>query len=485
MNRLEKERIEVEEKPKAKAKDSSAPFDEEPPTDKQLREPASWRSRSTWLIGAVLFLGVMLLVLWLSGRRAKSEAEEKEAVVVSVRAAKAERGPISAEVSAIGTIVPKEVATISSKINAQIKSMALLRNKPVRAGDVIATLEARDIQAQRSEAAAALEEAEANARQVSGSTIPETASQDEKALRDARANVANAGATLERRRALYDRGGISKKDLEASQLALTMAESDLRVAETAVRLHETATNPNNRTMAASKVKQAQERLAALDTQLSYATIRAPLSGIITEQFQFEGEYAAAGAKLLTIADVSEVIVKAPFADNVVAQLKPGDPAKILPLQFVKDQQGEEITGRISLVSRAGDPQNRTVEVWVNLKNQDGRLRAAGAAKMVVSTNTESDAVIVPASAVTLEATNANEGTVMVVDEKSVATETKVTVGIRTGDRVQILSGLKGGEMVVIEGNYALPDKSRVEVSEAAAEDKPETKDKEVKKGEDH
>ena len=465
-----------------KAKDQSTGFGGRP-AEQQTPEPSSWRSRSTWLIGGVLFIGVLLLVLWISGQRAKSETETKEPVVVSVRVAKAERGPISAEVSAIGTIVPKEVATISPKINAQIKSMALLRNKTVRAGDVIATLEARDIQAQRSEAAAALQEAEANARLVSGSTIPESASQDEKALRVARANVANALATLERRRALYDKGGISKKDLEASQLALTMAESDLRVAETAVRLHETTANPNSRAMAASKVKQAQDRLAALDTQLSYATIRAPLSGFVTEQFQFEGEYAAAGAKLLTIADVSEVIVKAPFADNVAAQLKPGDPAKILPLQSVEAEQGEEINGRISLVSRAGDPLNRTVEVWVNLNNRDGRLRAAGAAKMVVSTNTESDAVIVPASAVTLEATNADEGTVMVVDEKSIAHEMKVTVGIRTRDRVQILSGLKGGELVVTEGNYALPDKSKVEVSEEA-EDKPETEGKE-KKGEEH
>ena len=480
MNQPEKELIEVEEK----AKDQLTGFGGRS-TELQARGPSSWRSRGAWLIGATLFLGVVLLVLWLSGRRAESESEEKEAVVVSVRVAKAERGPISAEVSAIATIVPKEVATISPKINAQIKSMALLRNKTVRAGDVIATLEARDIQAQRAEAAAALEEAEANARLVSGGTIPETASQDEKALRDARASVANARATLERRRVLYDQGGISKKDLEASELALTMAESDLRVAETAARLHETATNPNNRTMAASKVKQAQDRLAALDTQLSYATIRAPLTGFVTEQFQFEGEYAAAGAKLLTIADVSEVIVKAPFADNVAAQLKPGDPAKILPLQSAETEEGEEINGRISLVSRAGDPQNRTVEVWVNLNNKDGRLRAAAAAKMVVSTDTESEAVIVPTSAVTLEATNADEGTVMVVDEKSIAHEQKVTVGIRAGDRVQILSGLKGGETVVIEGNYALPDESKVEVSEGEQEDKPGTGEKEDKEGEKH
>jgi Cu(I)/Ag(I) efflux system membrane fusion protein len=150
----------------------------------------------------------------------------------------------------------------------------------------------------------------------------------------------------------------------------------------------------------------------------------------------------------------------------------GDEAKILP----EDLPGEELTGSIALVSRASDLQNRTVEVWVNLKNEGGRLRAQGAAKMVVSTSVASDAVIVPASAVTLDAANADEGTVMVVDEESVAHETKVTVGIRAGDRIQIISGLQGGETVVIEGNYALPDESKVETSETEGDDE---KDKEV------
>jgi len=335
----------------------------------------------------------------------------------------------------------------------------------------VVTLEARDIQAQRAEAAAALEEAQANARLLSGGTIPETTAQDEKALRDARANVANARATYERRLALYQKGGISKKELEASELALKIAESDLRVAESAARVHQVTTNPSNRALAASRVKQAQDRLAALDAQLSYTVIRAPFTGIITEQFQYEGEYAAAGAKLFTIADVSEMIVKAPFADTVAAQLKVGDEAKVLP----QDLPGEELTGSIALVSRASDVQNRTVEVWVNLKNEGGRLRADSAAKMVVSTNAVRDAVIVPASAVTLDSTNADEGTVMVVDEESVAHETKVKVGIRAGDRVQIISGLQGGETVIIEGNYALPDESKVEVNEGENTDE---KDKE-------
>jgi multidrug efflux pump subunit AcrA (membrane-fusion protein) len=56
------------------------------------------------------------------------------------------------------------------------------------------------------------------------------------------------------------------------------------------------------------------------------------------------------------------------------------------------------------------------------------------------------------------------GTVMVVDGSNVAHETKVTVGIRTPQTIQITSGLQGGETVVTQGNYALPDDTRVEIN---------------------
>jgi HlyD family secretion protein len=457
----------------------SAPTGEMPATRNRLRRLVSWRERGGWLIVAVVFALLALLIIWISAGRKKTEEEETEAAVVSVRVAKAERGTISSEVSALGTIFPREAATVSSKINAQIKQMPLIRNKRARAGDVIATLEARDIQAQRAEAAAALQEAQANARLTSGGTIPEATAQDQKAVRDAQANVANAQATFERRRVLYERGGISKKDLEASQLALTTAENELRAAETAARLHQSTTNPSNRELASARVKQAQERVAALDAQLSYAAIRAPFSGVITEQFQYEGEYATAGGKLFTIADASEVIVKAPFPDTVTAQIKVGDPATVLPQEL----SGEELTGAVSLVSRASDPQSRTVEVWINLKNEAGRLRANSAARVVIATVTETDTVIVPSSAVTLDASDTDEGKVMVVDDESVAHETNVTVGIHTPDHMQITSGLKGGETVVIEGNYALPDESKVEVSEEGEEKNGETEDKDKTKDE--
>jgi multidrug efflux pump subunit AcrA (membrane-fusion protein) len=418
-------------------------------------------------VGLVV-LTLALLIIW-RWKKSAAESETEVTPLVSVKVAKAEKGNIAAEVTAVGTIWPREKADVGAKISAQIKQMPLLKNKLVRAGEVIAVLESRDLQAQRAEAVAALNEARANERSIVTGTIPKTNAEDQKALLDARAKVKNTRAVYERRVALFERGGISRKDLEAAQLDLTTAEDELRLQEQTIALRAKSLNPNDRALAAARTAQAQQHLSTLDAQLSYATIRSPLTGIVTDQFQYEGEFASAGGKLVTIADTSSVIVKAPFPDSAAAELKPGDAVQVLPT----DTSAEAMHGQITLLSRSSDPTNRTVEVWVTLGNDGGKLRANGAAQVTVFANSKNDAIVVPASAVTLEASNAAEGTVMIVDAQNVAHETKVTVGIRTADKIEITEGLQGGETVVIEGNYSLPDGTKVEV--AKAEEKEEEK----------
>ncbi|HEX7192667.1 MAG TPA: efflux RND transporter periplasmic adaptor subunit, partial [Thermoanaerobaculia bacterium] len=299
--------------------------------------------------------------------------EETEQPVVSVHVAKARIGTIAQPVELVGTITPRQEAGVSSKIGAQIARMDLLKNRPVHAGDVLVQLESRDLTAQRNEASAALVTA-------NDAIVP------------ARAAVENARRTYERRKDLYAKGGISKKDLESSQLEVTNAEGTLKTSN-------------------SKVGEATNHLASLDAQLGYSVIRAPFDGIVTEQFVREGDFAAAGSKLLTVADTSTVIVKAQAASETAARIRPGDLATIQTDDFA----GVSYQGRVSLVGRAADPQSRAVEVWVALPNRDGRLRPNGSVRVTIASNAAGNAVIVPTPAVTLDATNAGSGTVMVVD----------------------------------------------------------------------
>src|SRR5438132_4122153 len=290
------------------------------------------RRRNTILFIAAIALvifGLTILIIW-RWKKSKAESEAEVTPVVSVKVAKAEPGSIAAQVVAVGTIWPRERADVAAKVGAQIKKMALLKNKVVRAGEVIAVLESRDLQAQRAEASAALNQARAEERSLVTGTIPKTNAEDQKALNDARAKVNNARALYDRRLALYQKGGISKKDLEATQLDLTTAEDELRLQQQTVVLRSRSLNPNDRALAAAKVAEAQQHLSTLDAQLSYATIRSPMPGIVTDQYQYEGEFASAGGKLVTIADTSSVIVKAPFSDTVAGQLKGGDTVAVIP-----------------------------------------------------------------------------------------------------------------------------------------------------------
>lgn len=433
-----------------------------PKTD-EAEEKSSPKKRFFIILG-IISLALLLIVIYLYSRQTaptvETEAEKKEEVVVSVKVAKAEKETIAQESSALGTVQPVEQSTVAASISAQIKQMRLLKNAFVQKGEVLAVLASQDLQAQRNEAQAALEEARLNLQTLQKVTIPQTRAQTEKDLSDAKATLDNVRATYERRKILYDKGGLSLKELEASKLALTNAENTYRLARQNAKINTTAVNPNSRAIAESKIKQAQDRLIAIDAQANLATVRAPISGIVTDQFQFEGEFASAGARLLTIANIGEVIVKANFADSVVADLQVGDAVTVYPT----DAPDERMSGKVTLISRSSDTQNRTVEVWANFGNPRGLLRVGGATQFIVSSKTTNDAVIVPLSAVTLDASNSDEGTVMTVDENSIAHETKVKIGIKQGDKAQIVEGLNEGDTVVAEGNYALPDGTKVEIA---------------------
>lgn len=432
-------------------------------------------SAKPFVVAAIVVMAVLLIGIFIYLQRspATAEVEKKEEPVVSVKVVKAEKDSISSEISAPGTVSPVEQSTVASTISAQIIQMRLLKNEVVQKGEVIAVLASQDLRAQRDEAAAALNEAKLNLETLEKVTIPQTSAQNEKDLSDAKANLDNARSVYERRKDLYQKGGISVKELEASQLVMTNADNAFKLAQKNVGLNRGAVNPNARAIAESKIRQAQDRVNTIQVQANMAEIKAPITGVVTDQFQFQGEFAASGAKLVTISNLGEVIVKAQFADTVAKELKAGDAVSI----FLPSSPDEKMSGRVTLVSRSGDVQSRTVEVWARFGNPRGLLIAGGSVQFVVTSDTADEAIVIPSSAVTLNASNADEGTVMVVGVDSLAHETKVKIGIKNGDKVQITDGLKGGESVVVEGNYGLPDKTKVEVAADDHEDKTKDKDK--------
>src|SRR6266851_2425222 len=174
----------------------------EPPNEIRPETRAWWRRRRFVAIAAAIVV-LAVFIFWRSCRGAEGAADEAN-VVVSVQVAKVERATIANEVTAVATLAAQREATISPKIAAQIVQMSLVTNRRVRAGDTIAVLESRDVAAQRAEAAAAVNEAEATAQSTVHGAEPITNAQDTKAVRDARANLDTQQKTYERRKVLYE-----------------------------------------------------------------------------------------------------------------------------------------------------------------------------------------------------------------------------------------------------------------------------------------
>ena len=398
-----------------------------------------------------------------------SPAEPEAKVKVAVKAEKVHRAAIAAEVSAMGSVTPLESAVVNTRIAGVITKMERLKDHRVERGQVLARVAARELDAQRIEAELAVEEARINERNVLEGTIPQADAQVERDLHDAEATARNAHVVYRRRQELFRLGGLAKKELEASALGMTTADGGLLLARKNFELRKHALDRTDRELAHQKVELAQKRLAAVEVQLGFGVVTAPIAGVVTEQAQFAGEYVAAGAKLVSLARVDQVLVRVPFPDAIVLRLKPGDPAVVAPAAATS----EGTTGAISLISPVTDSASRTVEVVIQLPNRDGRFRVNQAVRVTVATARAAEGIVVPRVAVTLDSPDAPTGTVMVVGTDEKAHQVKVQIGILAENEVQVVSGLKGDETIITEGNFSLADDTPVEV---AGEKKPGEKD---------
>ena len=218
-------------------------------SENEERESLSPRKKFL-VIGGIVLGALLLIVGYLYYERGKTADVNitttdaaKEEIVVSVKTATATKEPIAREFTAIGNVAPAQASTVAASLSAQIKQMRLLKNQFVRQGEVLAVLASQDLQAQRNEANAALVEAKLNLQTLQKVTIPQTRAQTEKDLADAQAVADNARAVYERRKDLYAKGGLSLKELEASQLVLKNAENALRLAQNNSKLNASAVSP--------------------------------------------------------------------------------------------------------------------------------------------------------------------------------------------------------------------------------------------------
>jgi HlyD family secretion protein len=389
------------------------------------------------------------------------KAEQEQKPEVTVQAAVAHTADISRVITAEAIIFPLAQSIITPKINAPVKKFYVTRGQRVRQGQLLAVLENRDLSAAALDNKGAYEQAEATYDTSLKATIPEDAQKTELDVQTTRQELDAAQKLYESRLNLFNQGALPRKDLDSAAVALAQAKSAYDTAKKHLDSLNAVGKQAAIKSAGGQLTSAKGKLMASEAQLSYSEIRSPIAGLVADRPLYPGEMASTSSPLLTVMNLSKVIAKAHIPQSDAALLRKGDKATIAASAIERT-----VSGTVTVISPALDPNSTTVEIWVEAANPEQQLRPGVTAQLSITARTVHDALVVPPAA--LLNVNGDKAQVMVVDGQSFAHSRDVTVGIQTPDEAQIVSGLKAGEQVIAQGAYGLPEQTKVKVESASA-----------------
>ena len=407
-------------------------------------------TRDLALLAASL-LGTSLLL----ATGCKKVAEETPTAEVTVQAVHPQTGAISEEVTADATLAPLAQAAISPKVTAPVKKFYVQRGSKVKAGELLATLENADLAAAEIDNKGAYTAAQAAYDTATRATVPEEFQKAQLDLTQARATLDLNQSIVAARTQLFAQGAIPGRDLDTAKAVLVQAQAAYEIAkqhfESAQQVSRKAALDN----AQGQLASAKGKYLGAQAQLSYAEIRSPIDGVVTDRPLFAGETAAAGTPVITVMDTSALLAKVHIAQLQAQQLKIGSEAEVtIP------GVDEPVKAKVSLISPALDPGSTTVEVWLRVENAQGLFKAGTSAHAEITGRTAENALLIPAEAIQ----TANDGvtkSVMVIAADGTAHRRAVTLGIQTPESVQVLTGLSAADTVITVGGYGLDEGTKV------------------------
>jgi RND family efflux transporter MFP subunit len=359
-----------------------------------------------------------------SGRGGRSGRGRGGAMVVT-ETTTLQRISIQREVDLSGTLLSPDQAKVSSEVAGIVRDVAVQLGSEVRAGDPLVRLEPLELQLALDRAESALHQVEAQLG-IDRAQDRQPPSEDQIAsVRQATANRDDARNTFKRAELLHGRGLMAQVDFDTSETRLKVAEANYQAAV-----------DNIRSLKAS----LQDRRAAFELaqkKVRDATVRAPVSGSVSERLVQPGEYIRENTPVATIVQMHPLKLKTAIQERHAGLIRAGQTVEFIVEAF----PDRKFTGRVAYVSPAVDQTTRTFPVEALVENADRVLKPGFFAKGVVRTHLDTHVLAAPEETIS---TLAGVSTVYVI-EGGKARQQQVTLGAREGKLVEITSGLKGDE----------------------------------------
>lgn len=397
-----------------------------------------------------------------SGCSKKDDEEKKAEAPAPVQVTAVTQDTIRRMVEADGVLYPQDQASIMPKISAPVQKFLVSRGDHVKANQLVAVLENRDLSASVAESRGLLQQAESNLRSTSDASIPEQVIKAQTDVQADQQSLDAAQRVLDSRKKLLEQGAIARKLVDDAEVSYAQAKGQLEAAKEHLKSLQSVGKEELVKSAQAQVEAARGHLQSAEAQVSYSEVRSPISGVISDRPLYAGEMASAGQPLVTVMDISRVIARVNVPQAQAGTLKLGQTATI-----TQTGSDDKLEGKVTVVSPATDPNTTTIQVWITAANPGERFKPGAGVHASILTETIRNASIVPASAIL----PGEEGgtAVLTVGSDSVAHLRPVEVGVRYGDKVQIVTGVNPGDEVVTVGGLGVDDKAKVKIVGAAEE----------------
>jgi HlyD family secretion protein len=385
------------------------------------------RNRRAGFIVAAAVLPLMLAGCQGTSGPGRGSAGGRGGTTVPVRTTQVQRISMQRQVAVTGSLLSPDQAKVSSEAAGVVRQVMVEIGQEVQAGQPLVRLEPRELALalQRAESALLQTRAQLGMDGPPNDSDQPPADEDIASIKTAQANREDARANFQRAENLAGRGLMAPADYLTAQTRLKVNEASYQAALDNVRALK----------ASLRDRRAAYNLA--QKKLNDATVKAPISGAVTERFVQEGEYISERTPVATIVQMNPLRLRTGVQEKYAGAIQPGQ-----ILEFRVESFGDQtFESKVAYVSPAIEQTMRTFTVEALVPNDDRRLKPGFFAKGVIYTKKDEGVMAIPDNAI---ATFAGVSSAYIVENDRIRQEA-VTLGARQGDLWEVLDGLKGDE----------------------------------------
>jgi RND family efflux transporter MFP subunit len=380
------------------------------------------------------WLAVVGLVASLGCRRVESTKAAGDPVV-TVAVARATRSDLSQKLTLTAEFKPYQEIDVMAKVAGYVQKINVDIGDRVRQGQLLAVLEVPEMADDEVKAKAEIDRSQAQVGQSQEEVRRSQAAYDIARLSYQRLNSVSQSHP----------GLVAQQEVDEAQARASSADAQVSAAK------------SNVLAAQRQVNMAQAELARLETLYAYTKVTAPFDGVVTRRFADTGSMIQAGTAsqtqampLVRVSQNSLLRLILPVPESVVSTVHAGQSVDVHVPTLNRTFPGKVVrfADRLSL-------ETRTMDTEVDVPNPSLMLIPGMYAEVDLTIQQANGALTVPVNAVEADADNSHEGRVLSVGPDNRLAFRKVALGLQTADRVQIVSGLREGDTVVVGSRSGL------------------------------